>query len=108
MYSRRDNLVFEGIQKQLDQQTEFVLKKFFISALGFNQEECEGLLLSICHRFGKPKSNQSRAIIARFVLDKERNKVWQRRSMLKGSTYVMCEDFPVEITNRRKLMYPLY
>ena len=109
LYSRRDNLVFEGIQELSDQQTEFALRKFFRSVLGLSPEESQGLTLSRCHRLGMLKNHtQPRAIIARFVLDKDKMKVWQRRSMLKGTSYIMREDFPIEITNRRKLMYPLY
>ena len=44
----------------------------------------------------------------RFVLDKDKSNIWQKRSLLKNTSYVIREDYPVEITNRRKLMYPLF
>ena len=109
LYSRRDNLVFEGILEQADQPTEETLKTFFTSVLGLNQEECQALQLSRCHRLGRQSTNtQPRSIIARFVLDKDKIKVWQKRSLLKGTSFMIREDFPLEIINRRKLMYPLY
>ena len=66
-------------------------------------------MIARCHRIGKRQAtNQPRPIIARFVLDKEKVKIWKRKSLLKSTSYIIQEDFPIEVINRRKLMYPLF
>ena len=109
LYSRRDNLIFEGIKEEADQTTEAVLKRFLSSVLGFKAEECHNLLISRCHRMGKVQGkDQPKAIIVHFVLDKDKSNIWQKRSLLKNTSYVIRKNYPIEITNRRKLMYPLF
>ena len=49
-YSRRDNLIFEGLKECSDETTDTVLKKFFCSVLGLQQKECQDLMISRCHR----------------------------------------------------------
>ena len=71
--------------------------------------EVEKLLLVNCHRIGKYGENrQPRPIIAKFVLDSDRNRIWLKRNSLKNLPYIIREDYPTEIQNRRKLLYPLY
>ena len=109
IYSRRDNLLLDGLKEEVGLSTEAVFKKFLSTVLGFTMEECQNLLISRCHRIGKPRGkDQPRSVIASFVLDKDKNKVWQKRFVLKNTQYLIREDFPNEIINRRKLMYPLF
>ena len=108
-YSRRDNLLFYGIQESGNLETEDELRQFFTSTLGLQQKESRDIMIARCHRIGKRQAtNQPRPIIARFVLDKEKDKIWKRKSLLKTTPYIILEDFPMEVINRRKLMYPLF
>ena len=106
LYTTRDNLILEGIKEEADQTTEALLKKFLSSFLGLKAEECHNILISRCHKMGK--KDQPRGIIVHFVLDKDKSNIWKKRSLLENTSYVIQEDYPVEITNRRKLMYPLF
>ena len=106
--SRRNNLIFDGITEQQQENTLLVLKHFLISTLRFSTQECNSLLIASCHRIGRFQKGKNRPIIAKFVLDTERNKVWMQKSLLKNTSYVLREDYPSEIENRRKLMYPLF
>ena len=107
-YSRRNNLIFDGITEQQQENTLLVLKHFLTSTLRFSTQECNSLLIASCHRIGRFQKGKNRPIIAKFVLDTERNKVWMQKSLLKNTSYVLREDYPSEIENRRKLMYPLF
>ena len=66
------------------------------------------ILISRCHRLGKKQNNYPRPIITKFLIHSQKMLVWQKKSALRGSQYLIKEDFPREIQNRRKLMLPLY
>ena len=108
-YTRRENLLFYGIQESGYLDTEDELRQFFTSTLGLQQKENREIMIARCHRIGKRQAtNQPSSIIARFVLDKEKVKIWKRKSLLKSTSYIIQEEFPIEVINRRKLMYPLF
>ena len=107
-YSRRNNLIFEGI-KEDGKDTVVELYAFLIAILGFSKEECNRLLIVNCHRLGKRAgSTQPRPLIARFVLDSDRSRIWFKKSLLKNTPFIIRKDFPNEIVNMRKFMYPLF
>ena len=107
-YSRRDNLIFEGIKEQEGKDTYAVLKDFLITTLHLEPHMCQDMLLANCHRLGNQRHGNPRPIIARFILEKDRSSVWLKKSSLKGLPFVIREDYPAEIVNRRKFMYPLF
>ena len=51
------------------------------------------------HRVGqfRPKQSSPREIIVQFANYSEREKVWEKRSSLRGTNIWMKEDFPAEI-----------
>ena len=107
-YSRRNNLIFEGIKEE-GQNTISEVFKFLCTVLGYTQQECDNLLIANCHRLGKKvQSTKPRPLIVRFALDTQRNDVWLKTHLLKKTGFIIREDFPNEVTNRRKFMYPLY
>ena len=56
------------------------------------------------HRFGKrpsPENNPSRSMIARFLYCHE------ARTCLRGKPFGINEQFPMEIEQRRKQLYPI-
>ena len=108
-YSRRNNLLFDGIPEENGNDTFIVLKHFLISVFGLNHMEVEKLLIANCHRIGRYSENgPPRPIIAKFVLESDRNRIWWKKNSLKNLPYIIREDYPTEIQNRRKLLYPLY
>lgn len=104
-YSRRDNLNFHGIPEQ-------------------RSENCEHIILSICHdaglgymdmrsfvrvhRVGQYNKHRPRPIIARFCHFKDRENVWLCRKDIKlNQGILISEDFPADILERRKQLYPI-
>ena len=59
------------------------------------------------HRFGKPGLNGVRPIVARFVYRAELEHVLQNAYKLKGKPYGISEQFPKEIEDKRKMLYPI-
>ena len=113
VYSRRENLKFEGIPelpKSSGQQnatskedTKEVLANFMENVLGI--EDAKDMELQRVHRIGKPKSengNGSRTIIAHFLRFLDRERVFKCGHKLKDTGYKMYEDFPKELHDLRK------
>ena len=102
--SRRDNLLFTDIQES-------------------RYENCDNIIVHICqqagldinpwalaraHRIGPFRRNHCRPIIAKFQHYKLRDMVWQSRKHIKSTCYVkVTEDYPSEIVERRKRLYPI-
>ena len=110
VYSRRENLKFEGIPKtpeSLDLQredTRQVLVDFMQSVLGI--EDAQDIQFQRVHRMGKPKLIEGyscRMIIARFLRFPDRERVLKRGRKLKDTSYKMYEDIPRELHDLRKL-----
>lgn len=103
--SMRDNLIFEGIVETQEENTEEVLREFLKSEMGITVEP----QFQRVHRLGKRVQGRHRPIIAKFVLFKERENVRKAApSKLVGKPFGINEQFPKEINDRRKLLYPHY
>lgn len=102
----RDNLIFEGIVETQEENTEEVLREFLKSEMGITEEP----QFQRVYRLGKRvQAGRHRPIIAKFVLFKEREKVRKAApSKLVGKPFGINEQFPKEINDRRKLLYPHY
>ena len=83
-YSRRNNLLFDGIPEENGKVTFIVLKQFLISVFGLNHMEVEKLLIVNCHRIGRYGENgPPRPIIAKFVLEVIATEYGGKRTHLK-------------------------
>ena len=107
-YTRRDNLLLLGIEEQSNENCENLVRMFLSSKLGIPESSAKTLLISRCHRLGRKKNTYPRPVIIKFLLHSERMMVWQKRLELKGTSFIIKEDFPQEIQNRRKVMLPLF
>ena len=58
------------------------------------------------HRIGPYIPGKTRNLIAKFTTYKDRDTVWQKRTSLKGSNHWILEDYPTEIQQNRKILYP--
>ena len=97
-----------GIQEHPNEDCEEVVRACLRSSLGLSDNAVKAILISRCHRLGKKKSNYPRPIATNFVIHSQKMLVWQKKFALRGSPYMIKEDFPREIQNRRKLMLPIY
>ena len=118
-YSRRDNLLFVGIGEENpqlsgdDDQVGSRQKVENTNEVLFNSMEQELQITNArdkfefqrVHRLGKPKVNESRSIIARFLRYRyqDRKEVLnQARKTLRDKDYSVFEDMPKELHDLRK------
>lgn len=107
----RDNLVFSGIPTEetthngvTREDTEEVLKDFIKTTLQIP----DNIEFERVHRAGQARLDRPRVIIAKFSNFKDRERVRKSApSKLKGTTYGVNEQFPKQIEDRRKKLYPV-
>ncbi|XP_062577804.1 uncharacterized protein LOC134239653 [Saccostrea cucullata] len=102
----RDNLVFTGIPEYRDENCEEVLQYFLKTKLKIYDE----IPLERVHRLGKPDEYRTkpRNIVAKFSFYKDREFVRKRAPLrLKGSNIWVNEQFPPEVEEKRRKLYPV-
>ncbi|XP_061173535.1 uncharacterized protein LOC133182701 [Saccostrea echinata] len=103
--SMRDNLIFDGIPETHDEDAETLIKDFIKNELNIT----DNIEFHRVHRMGSKGGTRPRPIVAKFVLHKDRERV--RRAApgsLADKPYGINEQFPKEINERRKQLYPQY
>ncbi|XP_062616527.1 uncharacterized protein LOC134278225 [Saccostrea cucullata] len=102
--SMRDNLVFSGIPETEEENTEEVLKEFIRAEMNITEvPQFQGT------PNGERLPDKHKPIVAKFVLHKEREIVRKAApSSLEGKGFGVNEQFPREINERRKVVYPHY
>ena len=106
-YSRRDNLIFEGIREQVHEDCESKIMDILVTTLKITDARTR-IKFTRVHRLGGQMQNKTRPVIVKFHFFKDRQEVWSLRRKLKGTDIWMSEDFPVEIRNRRQVLQPIY
>lgn len=115
--SMRENLIFTGIpMAQNDEnsdETERIIEEFMYNNLKMDTiAEYER-----AHRFGKEYDVKDRdgrtkystkPIVCRFRNFKERERVRKAAKELKGTLFGISEQFPKEINDKRKELWPLF
>ena len=100
-YSRRENLKFFGIpEKEANIEeggeafdTRAVLNQFLETVLGFQDPRINREIQRV-HRVGKSNNGKPRPILARFLRFKDRERILRQGFKLKGTEYMMLQDFP--------------
>ena len=107
--SKRNNLIFNGVDEKQGRETweqcEETVRQLICNNL--KVQEGPSIKFERVHRNGEKKADKKRSIIAKFSNFKERDLVWNNRRKLSGSQFSMSEDFPIEIQNERKLLFPI-
>ena len=106
----RENLIFKGIHEPKLMQGEFeivelTLKNFLRNEMNITTD----IPLDRVHRMGRYRPEQSfpRPIVAKFERYKDKELVRSAApKTLVGKPYGVNEQFPAEIENKRKLLYP--
>lgn len=104
--SMRDNLVFSGIHEERGENTEEILQEFIKRKFRIDYD----VSFERVHRMGKWSEHNlyPRNIVAKFTYFKERELIRTRAPQkLKGSNVWVNEQFPPEIEERRKKLYPI-
>ena len=106
--SMRDNLLFTDLSEHENEDTEQVLKNFLSDKMSITDVSFERV-----HRVGRVYNRPSgqavrpRSIVAKFSFFKDRERVRKSANRLKGTHYGIREQFPEEIEQRRKPLYPI-
>ncbi|XP_060077080.1 uncharacterized protein LOC132556661 [Ylistrum balloti] len=108
------NLIFSGIpekvwdQHQSPDDDELTLKNFIVQKLKI--EDAHQIAMANVHRIGQRDRRtgaRPRSIIAKFVYYKDLVRVKRNAKELKGTHFGINEQFPKEIEDKRKTLYPV-
>ena len=104
VYARRENLRLYGIEEVGEQVAALeVFQPFLKRELKINSDEITEIEVQRVHRVGKPKEDGSpRPIIVRFLRFGDREFIFSKSKLLKGTSFGISADFPPEIPRRRK------
>ena len=107
--SRRNNLLFYGVPEQ-EWEKWSDCEKSISNIIKTNMGITDGdkIKFERVHRLGLKSANRSRPILAKFCYFKDREIVWHHGRKLAKSNYKLSEDFPIEVLNERKVLYPIY
>lgn len=108
-YTRRDNLIFYGINEEENEsvdQCERGVRSFFVDKLRMEEAAVNEIKFVRCHRLIGSKHDAVRPVIVRFREYHDREKIWKALKKLpRKSSHYITEDFPVQVVfNRRKLL----
>ena len=112
-YSRRENLKFFGIpEKEVNAveggealDTRTVLNHFLETALGLH-DPSNSIEIQRVHRVGKSINGKPRPILARFLRFQHRERILSQGFKLKDTEYMILQDFPQEIIEKRRKKMP--
>ncbi len=107
--SMRDNLVFSGITESAEEDPEATVKTFIKTYLKLPEDTVENICFERVHRMGakKPGAPRPHPIGAKFGYFKQKEQVKSRGRELKGTDFSVNDQFPKEILERRKILYPI-
>jgi hypothetical protein len=106
-YSRRDNLILEGLDDNQDETNEDLeanVRSFIKNTLRIGDGEV--IRFDRCHRLGRYNPKRKRGVIIRFNWYADRMSVWTSRRNLKGSKFFLKEDYCPATKEARDTLYP--
>lgn len=104
--SMKNNLIFTGLHEQWDENCEEKLRNFINTEMNITSRIEFGNI----HRFGKRpalENDPPRPIVARFLYYNDLVQVKRAGKHLRGKPFGVNEQFPIEIEQRRKQLYPI-
>ncbi|XP_062598989.1 protein unc-13 homolog C-like [Saccostrea cucullata] len=103
----RENLLFYGVDeapKGEQENCEDIVKRICSA----NLELEDDILIERAHRIGRRNNVKPRPIVAKFNRFPQRELIRKNAFKLKGTHLSIGEQFPKEIQERRKGLYPIY
>ena len=95
------------LQETADEDTEVVVKKFLSENLKIPSQDARQIRFERVHRIPTRQTNKPRLIIARFCFFQDKEFVWSFIKNLKGTNTAIANDYPKEIENIHKALYPV-
>ena len=109
LYTKRNNLIIEGIKPPTSGETPLSLKGAFYDILHkMGLPDVEHISIETIHRLGRKLKNKIQPVIVRFVKFCDRQAVWGKRFDLKGSGLWLKEHVPDTVENERQLLQPYF
>lgn len=108
--SRRDNLLFYGVREmkgETDMDCRRKIYNILVHNMGFTTDEVDNMKVVRCHRKGKFVPGRQRPIIIKMHWFANRERIFERRDALHGTSLYVNEDFSDITESRRKKMYPI-
>ena len=104
--SMRSNLIFNNIpETNQNENPESVVRGFVEQKMGINTKEME---IERAHRLGKWRQGHNRPLVAKFLNFKDKEAIRQAAPRkLRNTKYGINEQYPKEISDRRKLLVPI-
>ena len=110
LYSRRENLLIDGITESPQENVEIKVKQFLKSVL--KMDDVDKIQFSRIHRLGRQpyKFLKARAdprpVIVRFHFYPDRDRVWKASWNMDKKIYRVREDFPESVLQNRRALLP--
>ncbi|CAH2048363.1 unnamed protein product, partial [Iphiclides podalirius] len=86
---RRKFLLIGGVPEEENENVRELAVSVFTKNLGINN--CTGQSLQVCHRLGAMTNSRPRPILVKFEDSAVRREVWSKKTLLKGSPYMVSE-----------------
>ena len=102
-YSRRYNLLFDGVKEEQNEDC----KQTIMNILREKLQLAMDWTVDVAHRNGKPFQGKNRKIIVKFRFLEHRQLVWANRRKLKDTSLFMSEDFCEETKSARSRLTPI-
>ena len=106
-YSRRDNLLFHGIEEKsikTDRDCAAVVRRVLNTIV---PDAVNHIYIIRCHRKGRYVPGQTRPIIYKFCPE-DREHIWDNKTALNGSNFFIAKDFPFDVEQSQKILYPIF
>ena len=102
-YSRRDNLIIDGIPEMPNEDLVQKVKDIMRIDMKCDHRKINDMKFTRVHRLKNRKKT-----IVKFHYYQDKEYIWKHRFGLKGTKkYWLEEDFPTEIKNRRQVLEPI-
>lgn len=108
-YSRRDNLIIDGVEEEPWETPKTVLDTVYnIMKNTLKIADPKTIRIERCHRLGQKKQafSKPRPVIIKFSWFQDRQLIWNKRSLLRGTGLWMREDFCRATLDARNKLLP--
>lgn len=102
--SRRNNLIFGGIQEDKDENCHVTISNFLRDHLDITTSPS----MARAHRLGRFKRDSTRPIIVNFLDTRHTEAIISVANKLKNTKFNINRDFPKEIADARRVLWPIY
>lgn len=102
--SRRNNLIFGGLPEDKSENCFVTISNFLKDHLDIDPSP----VMSRAHRLGRYKRDSTRPIIVNFIDTRDTEAIISVANKLKNTQYNINRDFPKEIADARRVLWPIY